>query len=55
MKSIRITVSDPPTPDIIHRFRILGEDVYHDLRDECSVSIDEIDKATTSFVVRDIH
>ena len=55
MRSIRIEISDPPTPDIVHRFRNFGEDVYRALRDECSVSIEEIDAATTFFLVRDIH
>ena len=55
MRAIRIAISDPPTTDIIHRFRNFGEDVYRRLREECSVSIDEIDGSTNSFVVRDIH
>jgi hypothetical protein len=55
MRAIRIAVSDPPTPDVVHRFRNFGEDIYRALREECSVSIDEIDAATTSFMVRDIH
>ena len=55
MRAIRIAVSDAPTPEVIHRFRNFGEDIYRALRDQCSVSIDEIDAATTSFLVRDIH
>jgi len=55
MQSIRVAISDQPSPDIVHRFRNFGEDVYRALRDECSVSIDEIDKSTTSFIVKDIH
>lgn len=40
---------------MIHRFRNFGEDIYRLLRETCSVDIDEIDAATSSFVVRDIH
>ena len=39
----------------MHRFRNFGEDIYRALRERCSVNIDEIDVATTSFMVRDIH
>jgi hypothetical protein len=53
--AIRIQISDDPTPDIVHRFRNFGEDVYRALAERCSVSIEEIDAATTSFVVRDIR
>jgi hypothetical protein len=48
-------VSDPPTPDAVHRFRNFGEEIYRLLRERCSVSIEEIDAATTSFMVSDIH
>jgi len=53
--AIRIEISDAPTPEVIHRFRNFGEDVCRSLRDTCAVSLEEIDAATTSFVVRDIH
>jgi hypothetical protein len=52
---IKIEISDEPTGDVVHRFRNFGEDIYRELRATCSVSIDEIDHSTTSFVVRDIH
>ena len=55
MRAIRIEISDQPTQEIVHRFRNFGEDIFTRLRDECSVSIKEIDAATTSFFVRDIH
>ena len=55
MRAIRIAVSDAPTAEVVHRFRNFGEDIYRALRDQCSVSINEIDAATTSFLVRDIH
>jgi hypothetical protein len=55
MRVIRIQISDEPTAEIVHRFRNFGGDIYRALRDECSVSIDEIDASTTSFSVRDIH
>ncbi|HEY1110874.1 MAG TPA: hypothetical protein VGE76_19630 [Opitutaceae bacterium] len=38
----------------LHDFKNFGEDVYRDLRDECSVSIDEIDSAGTAFHLRDL-
>jgi hypothetical protein len=53
--AIKIEISDPPTAEVIHRFRNFGEDIYRLLRDTCSVNIEEIDTATTSFVVRDIQ
>ena len=55
MRAIRIAVADAPTPEVVHRFRNFGEDIYRALRDQCSVSIDEIDASTTSFLVKDIH
>src|SRR6266480_3627351 len=53
--AIKIEISGPPTSEVIHRFRNFGEDIYRLLRDTCSVDIDEIDAATSSFVVRDIR
>jgi hypothetical protein len=38
-----------PSPDLVHQFRNFGEDVYRDLRDECEISIREIDASTTEF------
>ena len=32
-----------PSPDLVHQWRNFGEDVYRALRDECDVSIEEID------------
>jgi len=53
--AVLVQISDDPTPDIVHRFRNFGEDVYRALADKCSVDIDEIDAATTSFVIRNIR
>lgn len=53
--SLKITISDAPTSEVIHRFHNFGEDVYRALHDTCSVSIDEIDASTTSFTIRDIR
>ena len=53
--AIKIEISDESTSDVVHRFRNFGEDIYRALRDTCSVSIEEIDRSTTSFVVRDIQ
>jgi hypothetical protein len=43
-----------PNPDLVHRFRNFGEDVYRDLRNECEVSLQEIDASTTEFHLREI-
>lgn len=53
--AIKIAISNEPTSDIVHRFRNFGEDIYRELRDTCSVSIDEVDASTTCFTVRDIR
>lgn len=53
--SFKIEISDEPNPDIVHRFRNFGEDVYGALREHCTVSLDEIDRATTSFVIREVR
>jgi hypothetical protein len=53
--AIRIEISDPPTGAVIHRFHNFGEDIYRALQEICAVSIEEIDRATSSFVVRDIR
>ena len=53
--AIKIMISDLPTSEVIHRFRNFGEDIFRLVRDICSVNIEEIDRATDSFVVRDIH
>jgi hypothetical protein len=42
------------SPDLVHEFRNFGEDVYRVLRDECSVSIEEIDTSTRDFHLREI-
>jgi hypothetical protein len=54
---IEIRAIDPATFNEIHvhRFRNFGEDVYRLLKDTCSVSLDEIDRTTTHFSVRDIR
>ena len=53
--TIKIEISDTPTPIIIHRFRNFGEDVYRALRETCLVSIEEIDNAKTDFTVKRIR
>ena len=44
-----------PSPDLVHQWRNFGEDVYRALRDECDVSLAEIDASTSEFFVREIH
>ena len=41
-----------PNPDLVHRFRNLGEDIYRAL---CDISIGEIDAATSEFHLRGIQ
>ena len=52
--TLRIETSDIPDSTMIHRFRNMGEDVFRDLKDNCTVNLEEIDKSTTVFYVRDI-
>lgn len=44
-----------PSPELVHQWRNFGEDVYSALRDECEVSLAEIDASTSEFFVRGIH
>lgn len=53
-KTLRIKLT-APSPDLVHQFRNFGKDVYRDLRDECEVSIQEIDASTSVFHLRGIH
>lgn len=41
--------------DLVPRFKDFGEDVYRALREECEVSIDEVDHAVSEFHIRKIH
>ena len=43
-----------PNPALVHEFRNFGEDVYRELRDDCDVSIEEIDASTSEFHLRAI-
>ena len=54
-KAIKIAITDEPSSDVVHRFRNLGEAIYSELRDTCDLSLDEIDKSTSSMVVREIQ
>ncbi len=53
-KAVLVQISDQPTPEIVHRFRNFGEDVYRALRNSCDIDLDEIDASTGSFHVRGI-
>jgi hypothetical protein len=53
--TLRVQIAEVPSETSIHRFRNFGEDVYRALRDRCSIDIQEIDRSTTSFAVREIH
>ena len=52
---LNIQISNPPTPEVVHRFRNFGEDVWGDLKETCDVSLDEIDRATNKFTVRGVR
>jgi len=40
---------------LVHNFQNFGEDVYLALRDECDISIDEIDHFVGAFHLRGLH
>jgi hypothetical protein len=44
-----------PNPSLVHEFRNFGEDVYGGLREDCEVSIAEIDASISEFHLREIH
>jgi hypothetical protein len=44
-----------PAPELVHVFRNLGEGVWGALRDECDISLAEIDASTSEFHLRGIH
>jgi len=48
-RSITVTISVDVTPEIIHRFRNFGEVVWRELKDECTVDIEEIDRSKNRF------
>jgi hypothetical protein len=54
--TIRVRIPDDadPTGTIVHRFRNFGEDIFRVLRDICSVDLDEIDRCTSTFCIRDV-
>ena len=55
--AIKIELSRPdPQFEMLHEFRNFGEDVYRALKEFCPISLlQEVDRATSSFVVRDIR
>jgi hypothetical protein len=53
--ALRVQIADEPSDTIVHRFRNFGEDVYRALKDRCAIDIEEIDRSTTSFLVREVH
>ncbi len=58
MKTLRVKHSVPnplSVSDLVSSFKDFGEDVYRALRDECQVSLAEIDRATSEFHIRGIH
>jgi hypothetical protein len=53
--AVTVVIADPVTPDLLHRFRNFGEDVWRDLRFSCDVSLDDVDTATTELTIRRIR
>lgn len=51
---LKVELKMPPA-EFLSEFRNFGEDVYRDLRHDCSVSIEEIDAAIGFFYVRDLR
>jgi len=41
-------------PELVHEFRNFGEEVWSSLRDDYTVSIEEIDASTRQFHIREI-
>ena len=54
-KSIKVQETEPQSSWSVHQFRNFGESVYAALRDECEISIQEIDASTNEFHLRKIH
>jgi hypothetical protein len=56
-KILRVQLTEPPTPLLMHRFLNFSEDVYRDdsLKDECAMTLEEIDGPTGRFHLREIH
>ncbi|HUS35965.1 MAG TPA: hypothetical protein VM680_11495 [Verrucomicrobiae bacterium] len=53
-KSLRVQMVGVPKEERIPDFRNFGEEVYLALRDDCDISIAEIDASTTEFHIRNI-
>ena len=47
----RIRISQPSTPDLVHRLRNLGEDLSRSLGGKGRIDMGEVDAATESFIV----
>lgn len=41
-------------PELIHEFRNFGEDVYRELRNDYTISIEEMNRSTNEFCVKSI-
>lgn len=52
-RTLKISLA-APTPDLVHEFQNFGEELYLALRNECAVSIDEIDASTREFHIRQL-
>ncbi len=50
-RTLKISLT-APAPDLVHEFRNFGEELYLALRDECAISIEEIDASTREFHIR---
>ena len=52
--SLEIIWDKEITSDTVHRFRNFGEDVWREFQDELTLSLDEIDRSTDRFIVKNI-
>ena len=53
---IKLTVPNPlSVQGLVHDFKNFGEDVYRILRDECVISLQEIDTSVDEFHLRGLH
>ena len=58
MRTLKVELAVPnalSVQGLVPEFQNFGEDVYRDLRDECDVSLDEIDHFAGAFHLRGLH
>jgi hypothetical protein len=58
MRALKVELAVPnalSVQDLVSEFQNFGEDVYRKLRDECDVSLHEIDHFVGAFHLRGLH